>query len=571
MKINAYKLSTALNQPKYDEIYESLSIELVKKGFISAGSNKFFSPDKFKTVQVEALYVNYGFQVRQAYLANKTYFAIVPKRFLTKDGKIYDHDFHLENIDYLYSNSIEYNDFVDIIESVKNLLGVRFTAGDFEFELDDQIPDLELGYTGNEPQVLFGGSQERHTFPAAGLKRFGPWDFNTTSSKVSPEIFIGLLGVDIGKSVLKKVYFGDDSDSNGFKGFEKVYRRKLTGDKSTGSVIITEEEFLACNTAEEVKTLLLTSYKKFKKKPDVLIIRLPNSIANKISNIDLHDWIKVVFWELLQPTQIILQSTMENGTGLTVDNVALGIYVSAGGRPWILDEPFVNQIFVGIGFGRKDDNSKVVGIMEVIDTFGVTLDMQLSQIKASPETEDNHLHLTFDEIKGFIDKAIADYTSRNIVIDRIAIHKTTSFNEEERGIIAYGKDKGVIINLVHIDTRGNGIYLINDKNKYQLPARLSFWSPQDNKAILYTTGRTNFASKSPFIPKPIVVNLENTDGDYTLKQACIDIVKLTKLNWNSVNSFEKDPVSLTYAINMAKLLKLGLRIEDISCEIKYIF
>ncbi len=574
MRINGYKLvNTKIKAFEFEKIYDSFDKRVKGEGYVPASNKSYFHNTKFKVEPVEGLYVNFGFKFGLIVLNEILYLLVIPKRFLTKDGKAFDQDFHDSQKTYLSINPIKYTDYIDVIETFQKEFGEMFLIEDWQFELSQSIPNEELDSTGAEPNILFGENQERDTFPARGLKNHGPWDVNASSSMIVPNpIWVGLMGVDAQNSVLSKVKNGDPSSSYGYKGFQSVYRVGLDGSKQDGVVDISEDDFLKCNNADEFRELITENYKKFStRKPDVLIIKLPNSIMQKIYNVDLHDWLKVIFWRNSQPTQILLKSTLDSRGGSMVENIALGIYVSAGGRPWILDEPFVNQMFVGIGFGRKSDNNKVVGIMEVIDNYGLTLDMQLAQLNTSA-MYDKDLHLEFEDFKQFIDKAIEDYSKKYGVeskLERIVIHKTTSFNDNEKKIVQYCNEKGIKVSLAHIELGGRGIALINE-DKYQLPSRLTFWKPEKNKAVLYTTGKTSFSSNSPFIPKPVMISVSE-DSEYDLKQACIDIIKLTKLNWNSVNSFEKYPVTLTYAISLANMLKMGLVVDNLNCDIKYIF
>lgn len=573
------------NKEKFDKLpfniqnalrYRALNQHLLSKRLIQAKKKVFFSPDIFDNPKVEALHLNHGFSFKYIKVGSKNHVAVIPERILTKDGKTFDHKFHNDNYPVLSSRIFEYNDFVSVISKAFGLLGNEFTlkfdSGEFVFKQSSEINKDEVFSGGPEPKISFGLNQEIHDFPAAGLKRYGPWDLNISDTVVQKSITVGIIGPGFSKKILNKLVAGEKSGKYPFPGFESVYKRKIV---SGGVEEVAEAELLKCNTANDFKKMILEIYKKFDKKPEVLIIELPSSLIKKISNINLRNLLKVIFWEQRQSTQIITGNVDSTSTGLFWDNLALGIYTSAGGKPWVLEEPIENSVFVGMSFGLTP-TGKVIGLVEIIDSYGLSLNMQVSELKQIPAgermREDRDLHFDSLAISKFLKDALDRYKKKyKSKPKRIIIHKTSKFNEEEKKILTNaGIESDIAIDLIYIGSKGNGIFLL-EGNK--MPNRLTGWKFEDTKAILYTKGSNERGvAIDPFIPKPVLISLEGStklDSNYSIEVVCKDLIKLTKLNWNSVNSYEREPVTISHSRRIKELLTLDLNLTEIPQDIKY--
>ncbi len=555
--------------------YRAIESYLISKGLIEIEGRLFFSPDIFKNKQIEALFINNGFRIKKTILNNEIFVAVIPDRIITKDGKTFEHQFQKDNYAVLNSDVFAYLDFVDILNKVFNLLGgkfeISFDSGKFVYEGEYEPAESEIFSAGPEPKIALGANQEIHDFPAAGLKRFGPWDLNTSNCVVPNPISVGIIGQGFSKGVLNKLVKGESAGSYPFPGFNAVYKKKIT---SGGFIDLSNEELEKCQTATEFKKLILEKYKQFEKSPDVLVIEMPEFLITKFENINLRSYIKVIFWEQRQPTQIITECTEDVKEGLFWDNLALGIYTSAGGKPWILEEPIENSVFIGMSFGLTP-SGKVIGLVEIIDGYGLSLDMQVSELGNIPSgervDEDRDLHFNSGSMTNFLKQAIKRYSDKyGGNPNNVVIHKTTLFNEDEKKILE-DKDlaSSTILDLVCISAKGNGIYLLDGNN---IPNRLIGWKYEDSKVVLYTKGKDEKGRVTDhFIPRPMLVSFEGSTnpGRNTIEKISKDIIKLTKLNWNSVNSYEREPVTISHSRRIKELLKLDLDLTEVPQDIRY--
>jgi hypothetical protein len=562
-----------------DLMKRAIGQKLLEIGLQKKAHSEFYFPSgsSLAPKRIGVAYVNYVVSASICRINYNTYLVFDPHRTVTSDGKTFDKEFAKGNFSVLSQNPIKYHEFASVINTTKSLLGesfsIDFDGGSYSFTYADPIDANAVKITGSEPKVRFG-TGKTHTFPAAGLKQNGPWDYNESEERPT-KIKVGIIGEGFTIPLLRQVYLGVKSTNPyAFPGFEKVYKSKLEHNQEKGRLSVTEKEIQDCSNGHEVGELFRAKARELSVDCDVAIVELPD-IALNFNDVDLRDYLKVVFWEEKLPTQIILKSTVTRYDDLIVDNLALGIYVSAGGRPWILDEPFENEAFIGISFGVSKDGHTLMGIVEVFDGYGMSISMNVSELKVvqEGEIEERDKHINREKFLEIIHNAIADYSNKynGNHPKRIIVHKTTYFNEEESSILEGLSEYAVEMALVYVNSYGNGVHLL--KNDFSAPPqRLTYWQCEERKAFLYTKGPDDRGRTiDPFLPTPMIVEVNRfTEGSsYTIHQACSDIVKLTKLNWNSVVSYEKEPVTISHSRKIVALLRAGLDLHNIPTDIRF--
>ncbi len=578
MKVNGYKLQ---DEPEsIRSLKQAISSKLVTCSLQIAFNNCFLFPIEdptFPAIKKEGAWVNYGFSINVLELNGVSHVLFDPRLLITKDGQEWNFEFSKENDALFHAHFISYEQFVGIIKEVKNRLGAKVTIKHEgrEYNLEDvnEVESSEIKSTVYEPKISFGDGMH-HDFPAAGLKRFGPWDHNKLLEERPSKVTLGIMGNNLINPLLTKVREGDGARAYPFLGFEKVYKIPLDGSRSKGVVQLTEAELSCCSEVEALSGLFLSKYKELGIKCDVLVIELPASAKTMFKDINLHDLIKVIFWGERVSTQIVLGETVTKNQSLVVDNLALGLYVGAGGKPWILDEPFQDSIFLGISFGLSQDKRKIVGIIEVFDKYGLSTGMMVSELKSAGQLidEDRDFHLTKEQFNSLITSIIEKFSK----LDgdhpiNITIHKTTRYNNAELAALEeLEKLFDININLVYINAFGSNLCLIPNNFLYP-PQRLQYWNFENNKALLYTLSANPQGASDPSIPKPMIVELsgKSNKSTYNIDVACADIIKLTKLNWNSSNSYEREPVTISRSRKMVALLRAGLSLNDVPEDVKY--
>lgn len=427
-----------------------------------------------------------------------------------------------------------------------------------------------------EPKVTFNvGSDMTNNWPEGGLKAFGPLDYNIGNSK--PQIKIALIAAGYQKPFSLNYLKALNEGSGRYQGFETIYKTPLVL-KENGSYerlqVIDPVKLQNASTLEEVGNLYLQALVDIKnrnKEFDVAIIELPSILVSNFAGnrVDLRDYLKTIFLKQQVATQFLTESTISKNPEYTLPNFSLGLYVSAGGVPWRVEEHPVDTAYLGISFGIKkeeDGNSKIlVGVAEIMDEYGVSLG-----IKAVGEhyDADRGVHLTSKSIKTVITNLLEQYKSdMSAYPRRVVLHKTSSYNNDEAEVITIFNEKNIDAVLLHIHP--TKIRMIeDDSSKIK---RGMTWKIDENRLLLYTDGILSYTGKSltTWTPNPLII--ERFSGNEDIEISARQVLCLTKLNWNATRNHEKNPVTLSHSQKVIDLLRAGLDRDSIIDDFRYYF
>jgi hypothetical protein len=148
---------------------------------------------------------------------------------------------------------------------------------------------------------------------------------------------------------------------------------------------------------------------------------------------------------------------------------------------------------------------------------------------------------------------------------KVVLHKTSRYTDEEKqGFeLALG---GRIRYYAFLTITRRGIFCL--RPGYKAVLRGTAVSFGDKKGVLYTTGYVPFLRcYSGFrIPQPIEIS-ENW-GSLTFKECAEDIIRLTKLNWNTSAFNTHDPITLAFSRRVGEILKLAGQ-KDAAVQYRY--
>ncbi|MDP4092825.1 MAG: hypothetical protein Q8920_05620 [Bacillota bacterium] len=548
-----------------------------QQGFIKIKSFAYLLPN-VQYRKIGDAYINSGFEFRIDMRKNELLFVLSPKFFITKDGINYDNIFARKMSPILITYlSMKYEDYYKRFFELVDLIGhnIQVNLGECGSLAAEVSPDI-CGYEYkqiSEPSVSFGGGRE-NTFPAAGLKRYSPLDYNESVTGRPQAIDVAFIGSGKCKDTIRELINGNKS----YPGFEKIFKSKLKITKDS-YVELNENEIISCTTVDEVTALLIKKAVSIRNNGfnmKVCVVELapqwePLFIGQ---DKDLHDAIKVEFWKERIPTQIITQKTQDAYGDSKYDNLGLGIYVSSGGKPWRLAKQFKNSVYIGIAFGQVVEHTKrLVGIAEIFDEYGQSISMKCMNIKnkdlSESFNEDKDYHLSTQLMEHTVYSLLYDYYEchNNNWPQEVIIHKTSSYNNEELQAIGNLKDYPFKIKPVRIYS--NGSYLWNIIKSGTIPTRGLYFTIESNKVLLYTSGLIGSQSKYFFPGMPYPLLVEDQSTDYDMEKVSEQIIQLTKLNWNSTNSYEREPVTISHARKIINLLKAGLPENNIPTDIRY--
>jgi hypothetical protein len=443
-----------------------------------------------------------------------------------------------------------------------------------------------------EPQLRFKlGIQESIIDPKVGLLVHGPLDFNSKRRKFS-EIRLGLICKEPSRIItfLNKLnsYFPlQKVGDRPYKGFQTIYRVPIRIPSESEVVQLTNQEVSKVlgtgNTFEKIVQVYDEKIQEFhdrmRGRYDVLIIQIPRELSrydNPQKSQNLRNSLKALAIRREIVTQILTEKTLTS----TYDcenmwNLSLGLYVKAGGVPWMLREFTNTKSFIGIAYGiRKLESGQSIlsGLAEIFNEFGEHVSMVSITSEAfgkdfTLETDGSY-HLSEEKIALLVEKLIQEYKRRvGNLPEKVVLHKTTFFNaSEKRGVESVLAKFDIIYDLVNIIENPSLRIFTIDKIA---PSRGTFQKINETTGLIYTTGYVKSLKTYPGIgiPKPLEFHID--EGKTKLEKLGKEILALTKMNWNSTNLMLREPVTIKYASNIVEILKAGLQPHEVVKDIRY--
>jgi hypothetical protein len=443
-----------------------------------------------------------------------------------------------------------------------------------------------------EPQLRFKlGIQESIIDPKVGLLVHGPLDFNSKRRKFS-EIRLGLICKEPSRIItfLNKLnsYFPSQKvGDRPYKGFQTIYRVPIRIPSESEVVQLTDQEVSKVlgmeNTFEKIVQLYDEKIQEFhdrmRGRYDVLIIQIPKELGrydNPQKSQNLRSSLKALAIRREIVTQVLTEKTLTSTYECENRwNLSLGLYVKAGGVPWMLKEFTNTKSFIGIAYGiRKLESGQSVlsGLAEIFDEFGEHVSMVSITSEAfgkdfTLETDGSY-HLSEEKITSLIEKLIQEYKRRiGNLPEKVVLHKTTFFNaSEKRGVGSVLAKLGIIYDLVNIIENPSLRMFTSDK---MAPSRGTFQKINETTGLIYTTGYVKSLETYPGIgiPKPLEFHID--EGKTKLEKLGKEILALTKMDWNNTNLMLREPVTTKYASNIVEILKAGLQPHELVKDIRY--
>lgn len=164
-------------------------------------------------------------------------------------------------------------------------------------------------------------------------------------------------------------------------------------------------------------------------------------------------------------------------------------------------------------------------------------------------------HLTRPQAEAILSRVLQIYEKQVGTTPRkVVLHKTSRYTDEERaGFEAALGSQAAHYALLTLTRRG--IFCLRPGYKAVLRGTsIDFGS---KKGLVYTTGYVPFLRcYSGFrIPQPVEVS-ENW-GSLTFRDCAEDILRLTKLNWNTSAFSTHDPITLAFSRRVGDILKMA--------------
>lgn len=309
---------------------------------------------------------------------------------------------------------------------------------------------------------------------------------------------------------------------------------------------------------------------------DVILIYIPKeyehltSYSQDSEKFDLHDYIKAYAAQRQVATQFVREKTIESELHCQIMwALSLALYVKSGRIPWTITGTQPDTAFAGIGYSvmhGENRNNVVVGCSHIYSSDGQGMKYRLSKINDVQFDRKDNPYLSEEEAYR-LGLTIKDlfHNSFSEIPKRVVIHKRTSFRKEEvKGLVESLSSAGVkSIDLIEISYEDDlKCFALNYDytNADSYPVRRGMCFPiKENTMYLYTHGiapsvldaKRKYFQGGKSVPLPLKIVRHYGSSD--MAQIAIEILGLSKMNWNSFNLYSKLPCTIESSNEIARI------------------
>jgi hypothetical protein len=284
---------------------------------------------------------------------------------------------------------------------------------------------------------------------------------------------------------------------------------------------------------------------------------------------DFHDLLKARALTLSCPLQLIRRETWDPDARRTAErsrplqdeatrawNLHAALYYKAGGTPWRIPRASTDltTCYIGVSFYRTpDDNELHTAVAQVFNERGDGVVVRGGSARISKT--DRQVHLDATDSRQLLLDALEEYRRvHGNLPARVALHKTSSFDEAEREGFAEAADQEKVAHLELIWIQRRAAPRLFRTGQLP-PLRGTTLQLDPMTMVVYTRGSIEFFHTYPgmYVPRPLLVRpvLPTTD----LLGTASDILALSKMNWNNAQLDERDPLTLRTASRVGSILK----------------
>lgn len=248
-------------------------------------------------------------------------------------------------------------------------------------------------------------------------------------------------------------------------------------------------------------------------------------------------------------------------------NLSTSLFYKAGYLPWRPKDLPSNFCFVGVSFHHLKRKAGDLMYASVAQAFSSTVQPFVLRGATIPsdQVENKQPYLKEDQAADLISRVIEAYERNSGTLpDRIVIHKTSRYHDEEAAGFYSGIAKVPAVDLVWLGQ--TGLRLV--KKGTQEVWRGTWVDVDGREQYLFTTGFVPWWKEypGPHIPAPLQFG---SHRETDLRARAEEILTLTKMNWNSSDGLARFPVTISFARRVGMVMtELG---EDLSPNPSYRF
>ncbi len=462
--------------------------------------------------------------------------------------------------------------------------------------MSNEIWQLPAHLRVAEPELLFSPDRvgDRHVHPLRGLLQFGPYSRNFINRVFDPIRVATIFPHDFKRQLRglfneleqkhtpreRKDYLVD------FPGFHSVFGVKVVPADAGLHIVLPDGINTEVETSKQPHTVLarvitdaMSRLLPRRNEYDVILIVLPDRWEDAFEDdkdFDLHDYIKAINASRGIPTQFI------NETGAldyhcrasVMWRLSIALYCKAGGVPWKLADTDPATAFIGLSYALRFASDGTVKFItccsQVFDSDGAGLEF-IAYETNDARTEGPNPFLSRGEMRRVMARSLSLYQRRHAGRSpkRVTVHKTTEFKPEETEGCFDALSAASDIDLYQIqqETSWSGVLFAPPRSKHQksvaamYPCERGTYMPLgEREVLLWTQGDApeiapgkHFFKEGKGIPRPITLKRFAGHGgwDFPVRS----VLGLSKMNWNNDSLYDRLPITLRYASELARTIK----------------
>lgn len=290
------------------------------------------------------------------------------------------------------------------------------------------------------------------------------------------------------------------------------------------------------------------------------------------------------------PVQIIKESTLritpqvrngEKGTNPLSDrlwNFGTAVFYKSGAKPWKTPWARDGVCYVGIAYKLSEDKRTACCAAQMFLDSGDGV-VFVGDFGPWYSAERHEFHLPPEKAKALLLGTIKTYQEQDgRPLKEIFLHARSGIDKEEFEGFLQACPPGVNLVAIRVRQDRGGLRLYrydshpNASKRGQHPVQRGvFWQRSDRHGLLFTNGfKPRIATYDGFeVPVPLAITIQHGQGD--LLQVAKDILGLTKLNYNSCQLGEGQPITVKYSDRVGEILLAnpGLPAEKWKHNFKY--
>ncbi|MBX9780033.1 MAG: hypothetical protein K2X26_06780 [Chitinophagaceae bacterium] len=248
---------------------------------------------------------------------------------------------------------------------------------------------------------------------------------------------------------------------------------------------------------------------------------------------------------------LLVDSVKNQDASIRAWNFSVATYYKSGGIPWRLKIDGPETCFVGISFNHIRTTHRHLVKSSIAQAFSNRGDGFAIKGENIPydKNQGKSVHLTLEQAFRLGKEIVSTYREHTGVLPmRMVLHKTSSFNDEERKGFQDAFGEIPLVEFVNLLPTSFRLLRIG-----QYPPKRGSLCQLGHKNYFFSTGFMPELGTypGPHIPSPArIITSENTD----IYKTCQEILGLSRMNWNTAGITSGQPVTFFFARNIGGII-----------------